>query len=127
MPSTREYPRAARVAVQLQREIDELVREHFSDACLDGITITSVDVSPDLRNARVYVSRLGKPVDDACAFLEKVRGRLRGWLGKRLKLRRVPELTFLADVLPDEADRMNLLIREARARDRDEDDEDAPE
>lgn len=127
MPSTREYPRAARVAVQLQREIDELIREHFSDACLDGITITSVDVSPDLRNARIYVSRLGKPVDEACAYLVRVRGRLRGWLGKRLKLRRVPELSFVADTLPDNAAHMNQLIRQARARDRDDEDEDGSE
>ncbi len=95
-----------------------MIREHFSDPCLDGLTITSVDVSPDLRNARVYVSRLGKPLDEALAKLQGISGRLRGWLGKRLKLRRVPELAFVVDTLPDDAAHINELIRAARARDR---------
>ena len=119
MSSHREYPRATRVSAQLQRELDELIREHFSDPCFEGVSITSVDVSPDLRNARVYVGRLGKPLDEACAELTRRAGRLRGWLGKRLKIRRVPELQFIADTLPDDADAMSQLIRQARARDSD--------
>lgn len=119
MSTHREYPRASRVAVQLQRELDELIREHLSDPCFEGVTITSVDLSPDLRNARVFVARLGKPMDEAVAELGRRSGRLRGWLGKRLKLRRVPELRFLADELPDEVDSINRLIRQARARDSD--------
>ncbi|MCK5771848.1 30S ribosome-binding factor RbfA [Algiphilus sp.] len=119
MSSHREYPRATRVSAQLQRELDELIREHFSDPCFEGVSITSVDVSPDLRNARVYVGRLGKPLDEACGELTRRAGRLRGWLGKRLKIRRVPELQFIADTLPDDADAMSQLIRQARARDSD--------
>lgn len=121
--SRREYPRAARVAVQLQRELDELIREEFSDPVLQGVTVTAVDLSPDLRNARVLISRLGRPTDESCAALQRAAGMLRGRLGKRLRLRRIPELRFESDPLPDHADTMNRLIREARARDRDDDDE----
>lgn len=116
----REYPRSARVAVQLQRELDALIREELSDPVTQGVTVTTVDLSPDLRNARVYISRLGQPVDDTREHLQQAAGRLRGLLGKRLRLRRVPVLEFVVDELPDRADKMNRLIREARARDRDE-------
>jgi len=119
-PPKREYPRTARVAVQLQRELDELVRERYADACLEGVTITAVDVSPDLRQARVQLSRLGQPTDEACKRLQQASGQLRGWLGKRLRLRRIPALHFVEDRLPDEADRMNRLIRQARERDGDD-------
>lgn len=119
MSSHREYPRSSRVAVQLQRAIDQMIREEFSDPCFEGVTITSVDLSPDLRNARVFVGRLGKPMEEAVAELGRRSGRMRGILGRRLKLRRVPELAFFADELPDEADSINQLIRAARARDSD--------
>ena len=83
------------------------------------MTVTSVDVSPDLRNARVLVSLLGddKQLAGAVEGLQHAAGRLRGALGKRLSLRYVPQLRFVPDVGLREGDRLNALIRDAVRRD----------
>ena len=54
----KEYPRKLRINAQLQRELTELIREELSDPRLTGVTVTDVDVAPDLRNATVKISRL---------------------------------------------------------------------
>jgi ribosome-binding factor A len=61
--------------------------------------VTGVDVSVDLRHARVYVSSLEEPaaMDRTFKGLNKAAGFIRSELGKRLKLRRIPELTFHRD------------------------------
>jgi ribosome-binding factor A len=111
--STKEYPRRVRVGVQLQRELTTLIREELTDPRVQGVTLTEVDVSPDLKNARVYVSRLGQDPEPAAQALNHAVGKLRHGLGKRLRLRVVPALQFVADRLPDQADRISRLIRDA--------------
>ena len=98
-----------------------LVRESLSDPRVAGVTITSVDVSPDLRNARVLVSLLGDDAHLATAVtgLNRAAGKLRSELSRRLKLRRVPELRFVADVELRQAERVSALIRDAVRRDAD--------
>src|SRR3546814_6096524 len=62
MATMREYPRTLRINTQLQGELAMLIRGELSDPRVAGVTVTKVDVSPDLRNARVSISLLG---DDA--------------------------------------------------------------
>lgn len=81
--------------------------------------MTSVDASPDLRNARVCVSLLGDDarLAEAVSGLNRAAGKLRSELSRRLKIRRVPELRFVADVELRQADRVNELIQHAVRRD----------
>lgn len=117
----KEYQRRERVGPQLQRELMELIGEQHFDPRLGGVTVTEVDVSQDLKSAKVYVSRLGRDADEAVTALTELAGRLRGRLGKRLRLRYVPTLTFLSDAVPDRAADLNRLIEQARASDADND------
>jgi ribosome-binding factor A len=116
----REYPRALRLNVQLQRELSELIRESLSDPRIGLMTVTGVSVSPDMRNARVLVSSFNADAQltDAVKALNGASGRLRALLAKRLKLRAVPMLRFAPDIALREGDRISGLIRAAVANDR---------
>lgn len=116
----REYSRTLRVNVQLQREIADLIRVELTDPRVAAVTVTRVSISPDLRNASVFVSVLD---DDArlAQALKALKGasqRLRYRLAKRLRLRVTPMLHFAADTALREGDRVAGLIRDAVADDR---------
>ncbi|SFF34040.1 ribosome-binding factor A [Fontimonas thermophila] len=115
----REYPRKLRLNAQLQAELAVLIRDELSDPRVAGVTVTAVDVSPDLRNARVSVSLLGDDarLAEAVEGLNHAAGRLRHGLGRRLSLRYIPQLQFLADVGMRDGDRLHALIRDAVRRD----------
>lgn len=125
----KEYPRKLRLNTQLQRELSMLITEMLTDPRVSGVSITQVDVSPDLRNATVLVSSLGSDAELAAAVkaLSGAVPLLRKGLGSRLRMRYVPQLHFRADTQIREADRLTRLIRDAVAsdqthtRERDED------
>ena len=116
----REYPRKLRINTQLHRELAELIATELTDPRLDGVSITQVDVSPDLRNATILVSCL-KP-DEALAEAVSALGRagplLRKGVGRRLRLRYIPQLHFRADTQLRQADRLSLLINQAIGSDK---------
>lgn len=91
--------RPVRVGELIQAELAELLLRDLKDPRLEMVTVSHVDVSPDLRHARVYISRVGSEEEQASARLgfERAAGFVRGRLGKRLKLRYVPKLDFVID------------------------------
>ena len=91
--------RLDRVNQLVREEISHLIQRELKDPRLGFVTVTEVAVAPDLRSAKVFVSVLG---DDAqwkgsLAALQSARGFIRNWLAPRLRLRAVPDLTFLPD------------------------------
>ena len=91
--------RLDRVNQLVREEISHLIQRELKDPRLGFVTVTEVAVAPDLRSAKVFVSVLG---DDAqwkgsLAALQSARGFMRNWLAPRLRLRAVPDLTFLPD------------------------------
>ena len=121
--------RQLRVGEELRHVIASVLeRGDIRDADVAGrpITITGVKVSPDLRNATVFVVPLGggdpAPV---LAGLKRVRSYLRHELAKAVQLRVVPDLSFAADVSFDAAERIEALLRSPEVRqdleDRDDD------
>jgi ribosome-binding factor A len=95
MPTRRQE----RVADLLQEEISDLLQRKVRDPRLELVTVTALQVSSDLRYARVYVSLLGSEEEQraALAGLQHAAGFLRHELGARLSLRCVPDLTFVLD------------------------------
>ena len=91
--------RPARVGELIQAELAQLLLQGLKDPRLHMTTISYVDVSPDLRYARVYISRLGSETEQSAALagFKRATGFIRGQLGKRLKLRYIPQLTFVLD------------------------------
>jgi len=109
----REYPRRYRVADQIQRELGDLLRG-VKDPRVQGlITVSGVDVSPDLKHAKVFVTVLETDTPEASVTaLNGASSFLRSQLGRRLQLRAVPRLAFHYDATLDQADRVQRLLRE---------------
>ncbi len=117
----REFSRSSRIADQVQRELGELLRELTRDAKLGLVTVTEVNVSPDLSHANIFVSVLGAPDDGSAALslLHGQAGALRHALGRVMRLKKgAPHLHFKADKLPETAQRLTSLIDRAVAEDR---------
>ncbi len=106
--------RPLRLAETIQAELAEILHREARDPRLHFLTITHVEVSSDLRRATVHVSVLGSPSEEGEALqaLQHARGFLRTRLAGRLRLRRVPELAFVADRSLEHAMRMWQLLEE---------------
>ena len=104
--------RQRQVAELLHKEISLLIQRQARDPRLDSVTITGVDVTPDLQDARVYVSVLGDShdVQQAMAGLESAAGFLRRQLGDSLSLRVTPTLTFRLDNSLEQGSRIDQLL-----------------
>jgi ribosome-binding factor A len=106
--TARPYPRRARVN-EIVREVlaDEI--ERLSDPRLGLVTVTGVDVSPDLRHATVYYSALtAEHADDA---LRAAGPHLRAALGRQVRLKYLPELRFREDPAIAAGERVEEIIR----------------
>jgi ribosome-binding factor A len=119
----KEYPRSARIGAQLQQELSDLLRSNLlRDPRVYGIdlTITAVDLAQDLSQARILISSFkeGAPLKEAVEALNHAAGKLRGELGRRLRIRYIPELFFRIDETIGEADKINRLLRQALNEDR---------
>lgn len=95
----KSYPRANRIAEQMQRDLATLIRTEIKDPRVGLITITSVDVSRDYSHAKVFFTQLGEAADaKACGDgLNHAAGFLRHLLAERLGLRIMPMLHFVYD------------------------------
>ena len=116
----KEYPRTARINAQLQRELSELIRDELRDPRVTGVTLTSVEVSPDMRHAKIHVNVLAleQKADDAAKALNGAAGKLRHSLKARLRLRHIPELHFHGDATAANAATISKLIQQVRDEDR---------
>ncbi|MGH2451510.1 MAG: 30S ribosome-binding factor RbfA [Candidatus Limnocylindria bacterium] len=110
------FKRSARVGALLQRELGELISEELRDPRIAFSTVTAVEVTDDLRTARVHVSVLGteEQISETMRALEAAKHHLRHELGQRTDLRYVPELAFFNDRSAARASRISALLREAR-------------
>ena len=84
----------------LRRELSELLQHEVKDPRLGGfISVTDVTASPDLKHAKVFVSHIGSDAEkrEIIEVLESASGFLRSEMSHRLKLRRIPELSFKWD------------------------------
>lgn len=91
--------RIDRVNEQIKREIGVIIQKELADPRLRFVTITNVDVSRDLRTAKVYFSALGENsvAEAAKKALESAAGTIRRYVGGHIKMRYTPELHFIYD------------------------------
>src|SRR5580698_4042545 len=105
-------PRAKRMGEQIQRELTELLRRDVKDERIGNVTITAVNVTGDLRTARVYYLVFGKdgPDPKVQQGLTSAAGFLRNALSKALMIRYTPTLTFELDTTIEHGVRLTQLI-----------------
>ena len=109
--------RAGRVADQLRAEISDLLTREVHDPGIGFLTITHVKVTPDLQVARLYYTTLGdaRARRETERALQRVTPFLRRHLGRRLRLKRVPELEFFFDEAIERGDRVERILQEITA------------
>ncbi|HYD48364.1 MAG TPA: 30S ribosome-binding factor RbfA [Terriglobales bacterium] len=107
--------RPERVAEAMREVISELLLREVKDPRIGMVTVTRVDVSPDLRHAKVYFSSAGDSDsrNKTLIGLNRAAGFLRSQLTKQLNLRYAPEVRFIRDTSLDDAGRLAQVLREA--------------
>ncbi len=110
--------RAERVSGLLKEELSEILLREIKDPRIGFVTITAIRVSADLRHARVYVvtRETGEAQRRTLEGLESARGYLRGALGRRLRLRYIPDLSFWVDERLEEGFRIQEILKSLQAR-----------
>src|ERR1700730_14971402 len=106
--------RPERVADQVRAEVSTMIARDLRDPGIGFITITRVQVSPDLQHARVYYTTLGDPAarKNTAKALERASPFMRRQIGQRVGLRRAPELEFRFDASIEHQDRVERLLQE---------------
>ena len=102
------------VGEMLREELTDIVRREVKDPRLAFWSITHVEVPPDLRTARVFVSVLGTDHDrsETLAALRSASGFIRFHLKPRLRMRQIPDLEFRDDRTMEEADKITRVLRD---------------
>jgi ribosome-binding factor A len=110
--------RHERVAGEIRQEISAMLAGELKDPRLAAFsTVTEVRMTPDLKQAKVYVSVMGSDAEQASAIkgLTAAAGFIRHELSERLQLRRAPELLFVLDRSEEYAQRINELLRRTKS------------
>jgi len=118
-----EFQRSHRVGEQIQKEISELLVKGLKDPRIGFVTITGVEVTPDLHLARVYYTVFGEEEvrRETAAGLRSSIPYIRRELGKRLRMRYIPDLIFEYDSSVEYGNRIENLIKEIKTHDTDGD------
>ncbi len=108
--------RPQRVALQIQHEISLMISRNLKDRRIGFVTVTGVQMSPDLRHAKVFVSLMGSKSEkeESLAALNHATGWIRHELGQRIRMKFLPEIIFLTDTSQDYGERIDKLIDEIR-------------
>lgn len=102
------------VGREVQRAISEILRTEIDDPLIGFVTVTDVEMSPDLKHARIYVSVLGSDEEktESMKGVRRAGKFIRGQLAERVELRYVPELRFELDETAEKAQRIEELLRD---------------
>jgi ribosome-binding factor A len=121
--------RSERVAEDIREEVAGIIARGLKDPRIGFVTVTRVGLTPDLRIAHVNVGVLGDQGERAksLAGLKQAKGFIRRELGKRIRMRHVPELVFHYDEGLDATDRVAQLLAENPPRPEGGEGEDDPE
>ena len=112
----RSTPRTRKAGEALKEALAEILVDEVADPRLQFVTVTSVEVSPDLGVANVYVIAHGdaERYAEVLEGLQSARGRIRTLLGRRVRMMHVPELHFRIDTSVDEGMRISEILRQGQ-------------
>jgi ribosome-binding factor A len=108
--------RAERLASQIREEIAELITRGLKDPRIGFATVTRVELSADLRHARVGVSVIGSGEAQEASLegLSSAAGYIRHEIGHRMRVRYAPELTFVLDHGAEESQKIEMLLQKLK-------------
>lgn len=108
--------RVSRVGEQIKKELSQIIQQEIKDPRIGFVTVTGVEMSGDLQIAKVFVSIFGEEEEkkETLAALEKATGYMRSEIGKRIRLRYIPELTFTIDESLEHSEHINKLLNDVQ-------------
>jgi ribosome-binding factor A len=111
------YKRSERLGELILAEISDLIRREIKDPRIGFVTFTRVEMSEDLRHAKVFVSSIGAEPEKARALqgLSSATGYIRRQLGRALHLRYTPEISFLLDDSLEHGAKIAQILRQLHA------------
>lgn len=111
--------RARKLADRIKEIVARRLDKGLRDPRLGFVTITDVRVTGDLQHASIFYTVYGTDVErrDSAAALKAATGMLRTEVGRHITARITPSLEFIADAIPENAEHIEALLREARTRD----------
>jgi len=119
------YKRSTRLGDLIREEIAEIILHKLRDPRIGFVTVTGAEVSEDLRHATIYLSVFeDSKREDTLSIVRASASFIRGELGKRLKIKYIPFLTFRIDKSMEYGMKMDRLLDEIKAEKETEDDED---
>ncbi|EGK13676.1 30S ribosome-binding factor RbfA [Kroppenstedtia eburnea] len=112
--------RASRVGEQVKKELSYVLQHEMKDPRVGFVTVTAVEMSGDLQQAKVYISVLGdeEKKKETLEGLEKAKGFLRTEIGRRVQLRHTPELIFKFDESIEHGQHISKLLEEVNRNER---------
>lgn len=104
--------RVGRVGEQIKKELSQIIQSELKDPRIGFITVTGVDVTNDLSQAKIFLSVLGtdEQKEETLKALGRGSGFIRSELGKRIRLRKIPELLFRFDASIDYGSKIERLL-----------------
>ena len=114
MSRTRLHHRKDRIQEEIKKEIADILHREVKDPRIGFISITDVEISDDLSYVKVFYSSLNEDkLDEIQEGLDKATGYIRSEIGKRIRLRLVPELSFRYDASLKRGAHIDRLLEEA--------------
>jgi ribosome-binding factor A len=106
--------RAHRVAEQMKKELGEIISRKIKDPRVGFVTVTDVEVTGDLQQAKVFISVLGneEEKENTLKGLAKATGFIRSEIGQRIRLRKTPEISFEFDESIQYGNKIEKLLKE---------------
>ena len=114
----KEFSRTSRIGEVIMRELAQMIQQEVSDPRVGMVTVSHVSVTPDLKYAKVYITRLNgikseKDVNECIEGLTNAAGFLKRGIAKRVEIRTIPELRFYYDKSLEHGFHMDELIAKA--------------
>lgn len=106
--------RPERVAELIKKEVSSLLQKEIKDPRIGFVTVTDVEVSGDLRHAKVFISILNGDKEETMEGLAATEGFVRREIGKKIRLRYIPEIMFRYDESIETGTRVFKILEEMK-------------
>ena len=111
------YKRSQRLSILLREEIADIIMRKVKDPRLGFVTVTDVELSEDLKTARVFVSVLkDKDKETTLEILNSAKGLIRGEISKRIRVKFIPTVEFRIDKSIEYGEKVDRLLKEIKEK-----------
>ncbi len=109
------YKRSQRLSILLREEIADIIMRRVKDPRLGFVTVTDVEMSEDLKIARIFISVMNeKDKEMTLEILNAAKGLIRSEVSKRVRTKFIPNIEFRIDRSIEHGDRIDKLLREIK-------------